>query len=96
MTSLKQRGEIRRKNIYTKAGDQTDKYIYYTIEQHDCTKTMGEDHRLISRLSIYICPSDLHLSVYICPSDLPHSIYICPSDLHLIIDIFVRLIFPQA
>ena len=43
MTSLKQRGKIRLKNIYTKAGDQTDKYIYYKIEQHDFTKTKGGD-----------------------------------------------------
>ena len=28
MTPLKQRGKIRWRNKYTKAGDQTDKYIY--------------------------------------------------------------------
>jgi hypothetical protein len=42
MTPLKQRGTIRRTNIYTKGGDQTDKYIYYKIQQHDSTKTKGE------------------------------------------------------
>jgi len=43
MTPLKQRGKIRRTNIYTKGEDQTDKYIYYKIEQHDSTKAKGED-----------------------------------------------------
>ena len=43
MTPLKQRGEIRRTNIYTKGEDQTDKYIYYKIEQDDSTKAKGED-----------------------------------------------------
>ena len=43
MTPLKQRGKIRRTNIYTKGEDQTDKYIYYKIEQDDSTKTKGED-----------------------------------------------------
>jgi hypothetical protein len=57
MTPLKQRGKIRRTNIYTKGEDQTDKYIYeggrsdghiyiyiyYKIEQQDSTKTKGED-----------------------------------------------------
>ena len=37
------RGKIRRTNIYTKEGDQTDTYIYYKIEQHVSTKTKGED-----------------------------------------------------
>ena len=37
------RGKIRRTNIYTKGEDQTDKYIYYKIEQHDPTKTKGKD-----------------------------------------------------
>ena len=47
-------GKIRRTHIYTKGGDQTDKYIYYgedqtdtyiyhKIEQHDSTKTKGGD-----------------------------------------------------
>ena len=43
MTPLKQRGKIRRTNIYSKGEDQTDKYIYYKIEQHYSTKTKGED-----------------------------------------------------
>ena len=43
MTSLIQRGKIRRTHIYTKGDDQTDKYIYYKIEQHASTKTKGED-----------------------------------------------------
>jgi hypothetical protein len=43
MTPLKQRGKIRPTNMYTKGEDQTDKYIYYRIEQHDCTKANGED-----------------------------------------------------
>ena len=43
MTPLKQRGNIRRTNIYTKGEDQTDKYIYYKIEQDDSTKAKGED-----------------------------------------------------
>ena len=43
MTPLKQRGKIRRTNIYTKGEDQTNKYIYYKIEQDDSTKTKGED-----------------------------------------------------
>jgi hypothetical protein len=29
MTPLKQRGKIRRTNIYTMGEDQTNKYIYY-------------------------------------------------------------------
>ena len=43
MTPLKQRGKIRRRNIYTKGEDQTDKYIYYRIAHDDSTKTKGED-----------------------------------------------------
>jgi hypothetical protein len=43
MTPQKQRGKIRRTNIYTKGEDQTDIYIYYKIEQDDSTKTKGED-----------------------------------------------------
>ena len=43
MTPLKQRGQIRWTNIYTKGEDQTDTYIYYKIEQHDITNTKGED-----------------------------------------------------
>ena len=53
MTPLKQRGKIRRTHvytkgedqtdhIYTKGGGQTDTYIYYKIEQHDFTKTKGD------------------------------------------------------
>ena len=42
MTSLMQRGKIRRTHIYTKGEDQTDKYIYYNIEQQGSTKTKGE------------------------------------------------------
>ena len=45
MTPLKQRGKIRRTNIYTKGEDQTDIYIYYKIEQHDSTKAKGEDQK---------------------------------------------------
>ena len=37
------RVEIRRTNISTKGEDQTDKYIYYKIEQDDSTKPKGED-----------------------------------------------------
>jgi hypothetical protein len=40
MTSLK-RGGRSNGHIYTKGEDQTDKYIYYKIEQHDSTKTKG-------------------------------------------------------
>ena len=43
MTQLKPRGEIRRTHIYTNGEDQTDKYIYYKVEQHDPTKTKGKD-----------------------------------------------------
>ena len=43
MTPRKQRGEIRRTNIYTKGKDQTDTYIYYKIEQQTAIKTKGED-----------------------------------------------------
>jgi hypothetical protein len=43
MTPLKQRKKIRRTHIYTKGGDQTDKYIYYKVEQHDSSKAKGED-----------------------------------------------------
>ena len=51
MTSLKQRGKIRRTHIYTKGEDQTDTYIYHRIESHDSTKTEGEDQ---TDISIYI------------------------------------------
>ena len=43
MTPPKQRGKIRRINIYPKEEDQTYKYIYYKIAQDDSTKTKGED-----------------------------------------------------
>jgi hypothetical protein len=43
MTLRKQRGEIRRTNIYTKGEDQTDTYIYYKIEQQTAIKTKRED-----------------------------------------------------
>ena len=43
MTQLKPRGKNRRTHIYTKGEDQTDKYIYYKVEQHDPTKTKGKD-----------------------------------------------------
>jgi anaerobic ribonucleoside-triphosphate reductase len=39
MTPLIPRGKIRWTNIYIKGEDQTDKYIYYTNEQHYSTKT---------------------------------------------------------
>ena len=42
MTPLIPRGEIRWTNIYIKGEDQTDKYIYYTNEQHYSTKIKGE------------------------------------------------------
>jgi hypothetical protein len=42
MTPRKQRGKVRRTNIYTKGEDQTDTYIYYKIEQQTATKTKGE------------------------------------------------------
>jgi hypothetical protein len=42
MTSLIQRGKIRRTHIYTKGEDQPDNYIYYKIEQQGSTKTKGE------------------------------------------------------
>jgi hypothetical protein len=50
MTPLKQRGKIRRTNIYTKGEDQTDKYIY-TIRLNSMTplKQRGE----IRRTNIY-------------------------------------------
>jgi hypothetical protein len=62
MTPLKQRGKIRRRNIYTKGGDQTDTYIYYKIEQHDFTKNKGRRsdgqiyilRREIRRTNIYL------------------------------------------
>jgi hypothetical protein len=41
MTPLKQRGKIRRTNIYTKGEDHTDKYIHYKIEKDNSTKTKG-------------------------------------------------------
>ena len=41
MTTLKPRGKIKRTHIYTKGEDQTDKYIYYNIEQHDSSKAKG-------------------------------------------------------
>jgi hypothetical protein len=44
MTPLKQRGEVKWTNIYTKGEiRQTDTYIVHTIEKHDYTKTEGED-----------------------------------------------------
>ena len=43
ITSLKQKGKIGRSNIYTKGGDQTDKYIYSKIEKDDSTKTKAEN-----------------------------------------------------
>jgi hypothetical protein len=43
MTPLKQREKIRRINIYTKGGDQTDKYIYSKIEKDDSTKGKAEN-----------------------------------------------------
>ena len=43
MTPRKQRGKIRRTNIYTKVEDQTDTYIYYKIEQQTVIKTKRED-----------------------------------------------------
>jgi len=43
MTPLKQRRKIRQTCIYTKGGDQTDKYRYYKIERHDSSKAKGED-----------------------------------------------------
>ena len=43
MIPLKQRGKVKWTNIYTKGGVQTDKYILHKIEQHDYTKTEGED-----------------------------------------------------
>ena len=43
MTPRKQRGEIRRTNIYTKGEDQKDKYIYYKTEHHDSIKARGEE-----------------------------------------------------
>ena len=45
MISPKPRGKIKRAHIYTKGDDQTDRYIYYKIEQHDSTKTKGETRR---------------------------------------------------
>ena len=41
MTPPKQRGKIRRINIYPKEEDQTYKYIYYKIAQDDSTKNKG-------------------------------------------------------
>jgi hypothetical protein len=52
MTPRKQRGKIRRTDIYTKGEDQTDTYIYYKNEQQT-------DIPLIFPLSIYMCLSDL-------------------------------------
>ena len=43
MTPLITRVKIRWTNIYIKGEDQTDKYIYYTNEQHYSTKTKVED-----------------------------------------------------
>ena len=43
MTPRKQRGKIRRTDIYTKEEDQTDTHIYYKIEQQTAIKTKPED-----------------------------------------------------
>jgi hypothetical protein len=45
MTPLHPRRKIRWTHIYTKGENQTDTYIYiyHKIEQHDSTKTEGED-----------------------------------------------------
>jgi hypothetical protein len=43
MTPRKQRGKIRRTNIYTKGEDQTDTFIYYNFEQQTSIKTKRED-----------------------------------------------------
>ena len=37
-TNIYTKGEIRQTNIYTKGEEQTDTYIYHKIEQHDSTK----------------------------------------------------------
>jgi len=63
MTTLKPRGKIKRTNIYTNWEDQTDKYIYNKIEQHDSSKAKGEDQTWSHPVQSY--------STYICPSHLP-------------------------
>ena len=60
MTSLIQRGKIRRTHTYTKGEDQTDNSIYYKIEQEGSTKKGG-----ISDGHIYILRGRSDGHVYI-------------------------------
>jgi hypothetical protein len=91
MTQLKPRGKNRRTHIYTKGEDQTDKYIYYKVEQHDPTKTKGKDQ------------TDKYIYYKIKQHDSTKTKvegkmdkYIYYMLFNLIVYIFVRLIFPLS
>jgi hypothetical protein len=83
MTPLKQRGKIRRTNIYTMGEEQTGKYMYYKSERHDSTKPKGEDQT--DKYMYYKIEQDdsmFSLIVYIFVRlIIPFSVYMCSFDI---------------